>query len=131
MRTRRLPSKWRWGSSEYEPRTPELYPASGGGRPSSRAVAPHARRGQGSGMKATSNEGRAVLPVRPESIPGELKSRPQWVSWRREKRGEIWTKVPFDPKTGRRASITDLLTWGTFHEACVALETGGYDGLGF
>ena len=58
-----------------------------------------------------------------EAIPKELRSRPQWVVHRQ--------KVPFDPKTGRSASPTDLTTWGTFSEALERLKAGGYDGLGF
>jgi primase-polymerase (primpol)-like protein len=58
-----------------------------------------------------------------EVIPKELKRRPQWVVHRK--------KIPYDPKTGRRASTTDLLTWGTFFEALEALETGSYEGVGF
>lgn len=58
-----------------------------------------------------------------EAIPQELKQRPQWVVHRE--------KIPFSPKTGRRASSTDLMTWGTFFEALEALDTGRYDGVGF
>jgi primase-polymerase (primpol)-like protein len=58
-----------------------------------------------------------------EAIPKELKRRPQWVVHRE--------KIPYSPKTGRRASSTDLLTWGTFFEALEALNSGEYDGVGF
>lgn len=70
-----------------------------------------------------------ILTVRPDSIPAELRIRPQWVLWRLESRSDKPTKVPYNPATGRRASTTDLMTWGIFEEALEELE--GYDGLGF
>ena len=70
-----------------------------------------------------------ILPLRAENIPGELKARPQWVAWRAV--GDKPDKVPYSARTGRRASSTDLLTWGTFEEALEAYENGEYDGLGF
>lgn len=73
--------------------------------------------------------GRNILPVNVDDIPEELTVRPQWVDWKLE--GERPDKVPYSPRTGRRASSTDLLTWGTFAEASEALETGAYSGLGF
>lgn len=69
------------------------------------------------------------LPVRVEGIPCELKARPQWVNWKRERRGDKVTKVPYTPDTGRKASSTDLMTWGTFEQALDVLED--YDGVGF
>jgi putative DNA primase/helicase len=70
-----------------------------------------------------------ILPVRVENIPEELITRPQWVVWRAV--GDKPDKVPYSVRTGRRASSTDLLTWGTFQEALEAYENGGYAGLGF
>src|SRR5215218_5487071 len=58
-----------------------------------------------------------------EAIPMELKERPQWVVHRR--------KIPYDPKSGKPASSTDLTTWATFPEALEAYKTGRYDGIGF
>jgi putative DNA primase/helicase len=72
-----------------------------------------------------------VLPVRPEGIPQELNARPQWVNWRLEKRNGELTKVPYTPRTGRKASSTDLLTWDTFDEVLDALRMDNYDGIGF
>lgn len=66
-----------------------------------------------------------------ESVPEELTERPQWVLWRLEVRGEKPTKIPYNPNTGRRASTTDLSSWGTFAEAREAFEDGRYDGVGF
>lgn len=70
-----------------------------------------------------------ILSVRVDDIPAELKARPQWVVWRLEVRAGEPTKVPYTPGTGRRASATDLMTWGTFEEALEVLER--YDGVGF
>ena len=66
-----------------------------------------------------------------ENIPPFLRQRPQWVNWRYEERDGKQTKVPYAPRTGRRASTTDLLTWATFEEAVEAYEAGTYSGIGF
>lgn len=57
------------------------------------------------------------------NIPEELKDLPQWVVHR--------NKFPINPHDGTAASSTDSNTWGTFHEALKAYETGKYDGLSF
>jgi putative DNA primase/helicase len=72
-----------------------------------------------------------LLPVQPEGIPEELKVRPQWVNWKLEERNGDFTKVPYTPHTGRRASSTDLLTWEMFADALAALQKGDYNGIGF
>src|SRR5829696_9078904 len=72
-----------------------------------------------------------LLPVQPEGIPEELKVRPQWVDWKLEERDGDVTKVPYTPRTNRKASSTDLLTWGTFDEVLDALRTEHFDGIGF
>ncbi len=72
-----------------------------------------------------------IPPVRTESIPWELKRRPQWVNWKLEERDGNLTKVPYTPCTGHKASSTDLMTWGTFEEAIAALRSGRYEGVGF
>ena len=70
-----------------------------------------------------------ILPVKAETIPEQLKARPQWVVWKAV--GQKPDKVPYSARTGRMASSTDLLTWGTFEEALKAYENGEYAGLGF
>ena len=72
---------------------------------------------------------RRILPVKAESIPEELKARPQWVVWKAV--GEKPDKVPYSARTGRKSSSTDLTTWSTFEEALRAYEIGEYAGLGF
>ncbi len=70
-----------------------------------------------------------LLSVKAENIPQELQARPQWVVWKAV--GQKPDKVPYSARTGRRASSTDLLTWGAFEEALKAYENGEYAGLGF
>ena len=70
-----------------------------------------------------------ILPVQVESIPEQLKARPQWVVWKAV--GNKPDKVPYSVRTGRRASSTDIMTWSTFEEALEAYENGEYAGLGF
>jgi primase-polymerase (primpol)-like protein len=65
---------------------------------------------------------RRIRPVKPETIPAELKARPQWVVWKAV--GDKPDKVPYSVSNGRRASSTDLMTWGTFEEALEAYESG-------
>jgi putative DNA primase/helicase len=72
---------------------------------------------------------KQLLLVKVESIPEELRARPQWVVWKAV--GDRPDKVPYSARTARRASSTDLLTWSTFQEALEAYENGDYAGLGF
>jgi len=72
---------------------------------------------------------KQLLLVKVESIPEELRARPQWVVWKAV--GDKPDKVPHSARTGRKASSTDLLTWGTFEEALEAYENGQYAGVGF
>src|SRR5215203_2418690 len=55
----------------------------------------------------------------------------QWMDWRSEERDGKTTKIPYSPKTGRRASTTDPKTWGSYPEAVRTRKEHGYDGLGF
>jgi primase-polymerase (primpol)-like protein len=51
-------------------------------------------------------------------IPAELRKLAQWVCCRPD-------KIPLDPRTGQRASVTDHATWGTFDQALASqLWTG-------
>lgn len=75
------------------------------------------------------NKSFDLLPFRAEGIIEELKHRRQWVMWRLEERGGNPTKVPYTPLSNRKASSTDLMTWGTFEEALAFLDR--YDGIGF
>lgn len=66
-----------------------------------------------------------------EAIPEELRQRPQWVTWKLERRDGKPTKVPYIAGGVGRASSTDLMTWSTFEDAVQALKTGRYTGIGF
>lgn len=66
------------------------------------------------------------------NIPQELRDYQQWVVWRYEDRdGDKPTKVPYDPKTGKLASVTDPSTWATFDYMGQALQSGQWAGAGF
>ena len=60
-----------------------------------------------------------------DAIPKELRALPQWLVWRLECReGQPKpTKVPYDWRSGRKASTTDRSTWTTFEHATRARET--------
>lgn len=66
-------------------------------------------------------------------FPKELTERRQWICWRLEpaaKRGKP-TKVPYNPHNGRKASSTNVQTWGTLEEAEEACQQYLYNGVGF
>ena len=67
------------------------------------------------------------------NIPHEMRQYPQWIVWRYEDRDSPKpTKVPYSPKTGTLASVTDPATWASFDDAAkVASETTWYNGIGF
>ncbi len=75
------------------------------------------------------------LEVKQRNIPKDLKALNQWMCWKgvyipnREK----WTKVPFNPITGKNASSTDPTTWTDFKTAYLAYKKNmdQYDGIGF
>lgn len=69
-----------------------------------------------------------------ESLPAELKALNQWLVWRYEEvEGSKPTKVPYNPRTGYPASVTDPQTWCPFDYAvqAVAETNGAYAGIGF
>lgn len=66
------------------------------------------------------------------NIPAEMRSYPQWVVWRYEDRDGVKpTKVPYDAKTGRLASVADATTWADFDTVGHALQSGNWAGAGF
>jgi hypothetical protein len=74
-----------------------------------------------------------VLPPAPGQIPIELMQLDQWVVWRLESRGGKATKVPYGPRTGQHASVSDPETWASFNEALGAYQEadGRWSGIGF
>lgn len=68
-------------------------------------------------------------------IPAEMRPYRQWLCWRFEQReeGKKPTKVPYQPTTGKLASVTDPSTWCSYEEAVwgATAEGSPYDGIGF
>ena len=65
--------------------------------------------------------------VQLENIPDELKARPQWVTWKNEN----GTKVPYNSRTGRKASSADPATWATYQETHDAQRRRHHTGIGY
>ncbi len=53
------------------------------------------------------------------------------MNWKYAWDGKKWTKHPYNPRTGRKASSMDLLTWSVFEKVLEAYEAGRYHGVGF
>jgi len=80
-------------------------------------------------MSATPRPSSTTPRLSVENIPEELTTLPQWVTWRYELRDRKWTKVPCDPRTGKRAKTNDSATWTGFEDALARAQS--YDGIGF
>ena len=67
------------------------------------------------------------------NFPKELAALPQWICWRLEPdpKSEKPRKVPYDPKTGRKASSTNPQTWATLAEAEAARAKYLFTSVGF
>lgn len=67
-----------------------------------------------------------------EQVPVDMKQYAQWVAWKYE---EVHTgkptKVPYDAKTGRHASVTNPDTWCSFDESVERFKLDGVSGIGF
>lgn len=62
-------------------------------------------------------EQQGIGPVDIENIPDELKATPQWVIWRavpKPNQPGKFDKVPYDPHSGTKASVSDADTWVPF-----------------
>jgi hypothetical protein len=70
-----------------------------------------------------------------DNLPDPLKRCDRWVLWRKEPRfpGDALTKIPYDPKTLRRARSNDSSTWAPFKctRATWRARRQRFDGLGF
>lgn len=74
-----------------------------------------------------------------DAIPSEMKAYRQWITWREEHVSEVvngetvWkkTKMPYNPLTARKASVTMPDNWVTFDEALEVFQQGHYSGIGF
>src|SRR5262249_26428531 len=65
------------------------------------------------------------------NIPAELRARRQWVTWRSEPRpgGGKPTKIPYNTRSGRRASSTNPQSWSSLDHALAVVSR--YDGVGY
>lgn len=72
-----------------------------------------------------------ALPITPAGIPATLKARAQWVAWDYTYRGDRWTKVPINARTGDHASTTDPATWTTFVAALAYADKHALPGIGY
>jgi putative DNA primase/helicase len=52
-----------------------------------------------------------------EKIPEELRRADYWLCWRYELVKGRWAKLPLDPRTGRKADVTDPAAWAPFEVA--------------
>lgn len=77
----------------------------------------------------------ATAPVMFDNIPADLRALERFAPWRMEPRfpGEKPTKIPFNPRTLRRAQSNNPSTWGTFDNCRDVLDhrPGLFAGLGF
>jgi putative DNA primase/helicase len=67
-----------------------------------------------------------------DCIPAELQTQP-WGVWKAEPRVDSpgkMNKAPRCPRTGQKISTTRPEQWGTFEEARIAYQLGGYSGVG-
>src|ERR1019366_9620359 len=64
-------------------------------------------------------------------IPLEMTHIPSWIVYRLEQRDGKDTKVPYSPRTGHRASVTDPSHWASYSEALTAHQSGQFNGIGF
>jgi hypothetical protein len=82
-------------------------------------------------VKLATVDTTAHIPQSPYfNIPIEMRAYPNFVAWRYEQRidGKM-TKVPFQVRTGNRASVIDPSHWSSFDEAVAVAHN--YDGIGF
>jgi putative DNA primase/helicase len=79
----------------------------------------------------------SALAVRVETIPQPLCQIDHWVVWAYTAEtdpdtGQVdYSKPPYDPNTGRRASSTDPRTWTSFVQALAVYRDRQLDGIGF
>jgi putative DNA primase/helicase len=64
-----------------------------------------------------------------ENIPADMKEHDIFCCWKEEIRNGKKTKVPYNVKTGSRASSNDLSTFSSYEEAVKVMHD--YTGIGF
>lgn len=74
----------------------------------------------------------AARSIQVDTMPREMRERPQWVCWKEVIREGKATKVPINPKTGGTARSDRPSTWGTLEQAVEALgQHPDWAGIGF
>ena len=93
--------------------------------------------------KGATNNSNLIIPpkrtdkrVKPENIPGKLKTLNQWVFWRFKKETNSdgstrLTKPPYQANGLSMASTTKRETWSSFEEINKRYQAGSCDGIGF
>jgi putative DNA primase/helicase len=66
--------------------------------------------------------------VNSKKIPKYLKENASFCNWRYERRDGNLTKVPYNPRTGARASVKDTTTFSDYETAIEKVDN--YDGIG-
>jgi hypothetical protein len=76
-------------------------------------------KGNDSGKAAFESSEERPVPLEPDHrhIPPCLRHNTAWVTWRYERRESKWTKVPVNPRDGRRAKADVPKTWADFGRA--------------
>ncbi|MFL5661221.1 MAG: hypothetical protein ACJ8BW_07700 [Ktedonobacteraceae bacterium] len=70
------------------------------------------------------------LTVNFERLPKRIQPLHHFVVWRSVQLEDELKKPPFDPKTGKPASVANPQSWGSFAEARRAYEIGRFAGIG-
>ncbi|CAK7037218.1 MAG: hypothetical protein BACD_00161 [Bacteroides rodentium] len=65
-----------------------------------------------------------------QNIPQVLKDSCRFCNWNYEKRNGRPTKVPYNPRDGKRAKVDDAATFADFNLAMRRVAEGRFDGLG-
>jgi putative DNA primase/helicase len=67
----------------------------------------------------------------PSLVPEELREHDRWVCWRREIVDGRPTKVPIQPSTGLKVSVTNTASLTSFDAALASAKQNGHRGVGF
>lgn len=81
-------------------------------------------------MQQTSPVNQKSPPESWNNIPQEMKTRRQWVLWRKEIRNGKPTKAPYQVND-RRADHSKPETWNSYESVVAAYQRGSWDGIGY
>jgi hypothetical protein len=77
-------------------------------------------------LKRSKMHTAAAFSATHQRIPEQIRRRQAWCPFKFELRDGGWTKIGYNPRTGRRAKSNNPGTWSSFEEASRA---AGYDGI--